>query len=224
MTITERITSRRTYQRTIPIFIVALLIGIFLANYFFVYDPLKAITNELSLWGIIITAGTLLFGNLILVIVKARSLTTKQTRRERFDAVTFLSVAALIVVLGLVDPRGIRGSSFLLVYGITTSLLSTALWTNAHLYYVWAVIQRLVRVRTLEVAVLAISTLLIIFYNTPFTIVLVPQFSPLGEWIITVVNRAVQRATAACLAVTGIVVVVRGLVGKEPGLIEMEMA
>jgi hypothetical protein len=37
-------------------------------------------------------------------------------------------------------------------------------------------------------------------------------------------NKAVQRATAACLAVGGIVIMVRALAGKEPGLIEMEMA
>ena len=207
-----------------PIFIVSVFLGIFLADYFLVSDELKAVTTELSLWGVIITAGTLLFGNVAIIVIKARELSQRQPRKALFDTVTFLGVAALFVILGIVDPQSTRGAIFLALYTPTMSMMSQTLWTNAHLYYVWAVIQRLVRVRTLEVAVLAISTVLIIFYNTPATKVVFPPFHPIGEWIVTVANRAVQRATAACLAISGIVIVVRSLAGKEPGLIEMEMA
>jgi len=216
--------SRRTYQRTVPIFIVSVFLGIFLVDYFLVSDELKAVTTELSLWGVIITAGTLLFGNVAIIVIKARELFQKQPRRALFDTATFLGVAALFVILGLADPNSVRGAMFLALYVPTMSMMTQTLWTNAHLYYVWAVIQRLVRVRTLEVAVLAIATVLIIFYNTPATKVVFPPFHPMGEWIVTVANRAVQRATAACLAISGIVIVVRSLAGKEPGLIEMEMA
>jgi hypothetical protein len=221
----EQIISRRSYQRTIPVFIVSILVGIFLVEYFIAYEPLTALTDELSLWGVIITAGTALFGNVAVIIVKAQLLRQKQTRRELFDIATFLGVAALFVILGLADPEGISGQTlFLALYTPTMSMVSRTLWTNAHLYFTWAVIQRLVRVRTLEVAVLAIACMFLIFYNTPVTIVAVPAFHPIGEWIVTVLNKAVQRATAACLAVGGIVIMVRALTGKEPGLIEMEMA
>ena len=163
----EQIISRRSYQRTIPIFIVSVLVGIFLVEYFIAYEPLTALTDELSLWGVIITAGTALFGNVAVIIVKAQLLRQKQTRRELFDIATFLGVAALFVILGLADPEGISGQTlFLALYTPTMSMVSRTLWTNAHLYFTWAVIQRLVRVRTLEVAVLAIACMLLIFYNT----------------------------------------------------------
>ena len=222
---TQQAMTRRTYQRTIPIFIVAFLIGIFLVEYFIAYEPLTGLTDELSLWGVIITAGTALFGNVALIIVKGRSLMARpKTTKELFDILVFLGVVVIFVVLGVVDPEGINGPLFLALYTPTLSMMGTTLWTNAHLYYTWAVIQRLVRVRTLEVFVLAVSCMFLIFYNTPVTIVAVPQFHPIGEWIVTVLNKAVQRATAATIAVGGIVTVVRAIIGKEPGLIEMEMA
>jgi hypothetical protein len=81
----EQIISRRSYQRTIPVFIVSILVGIFLVEYFIAYEPLTALTDELSLWGVIITAGTALFGNVAVIIVKAQLLRQKQTRRELFS-------------------------------------------------------------------------------------------------------------------------------------------
>jgi hypothetical protein len=221
---TQQGITRRTYQRTIPVFLVSILVGIFLVEYFFAYEPLTTLTDELSLWGVIITNGTVLFGSVALIIIKGRSLFARpKTTKEVFDLVVFLGVVALFVILGLVDPQGINGELFLMLYTPTLSMMSTTLWTNAHLYYTWAVIQRLVRVRTLEILVLAVSCVFLIFYNTPATIAVIPQFHPIGEWIVTVLNKAVQRATAATIAVGGIVTVLRALVGKEPGLIEMEM-
>jgi hypothetical protein len=221
---TEQAISRRMYQRTVPIFLVSILAGIFLVEYFIAYEPLTGLTGELSVWGSIITAGTVLFGNVAVILIKGRQLSGERTSKETFDIVVFLGAVALFVILGLSNPDTISSETFLLLYTPTMSMMSTTLWTNAHLYYVWATIQRLVRVRSLELFVLALATVLLIFYNTPVTVTVVPQFNPIGEWIVTVLNKAVQRATAACLAVGGIVIMVRALAGKEPGLIEMEMA
>jgi hypothetical protein len=201
-----------------------LLTGIFIAQYFLASDALTAVTTELNQWGIIITAGTLLFGNVAIIVIKGRELTKKQPRKALFDTAVFLGVAALFVILGLVDPKSTKGAIFLAIYTPTMSMMSQTLWTNAHLYYDWSIIQRLVRVRTLEVAVLAFTTLLVAFYNTPFIKYLYPPFGPIGEWITVKANGAVQSATAICLGIASIVIVVRALAGREPGLIEMEMA
>lgn len=219
----KKVISRRIYQRTVPIFLVSLLAGIFLVEYFFIYEPLTVLTDELSAWGSIITACTVLFGNIAVILIKARQLKVERTRKQIYDIVVFLGTALIFIILALAVPNNVNDENYLLLYTPLMAMMGTTLWTNAHLYYVWAVIQRLVRVRSLEIFVLALSCVLLIFYNTPSLVSMVPQFHPIGEWIVTVLNKAVQRATALCLAISGIVMMVRALAGKEPGLVEMEM-
>jgi len=215
--------SRRIYQRIFPLFIVSLVTGLLIAEYFISFDPLTSLKNELSLWGVIVTTCTMIFANVALVWGNLRTLRRKASSKEIFNSVVFLGITLLFLALGLYDPGMTSGKMFLAVYVPTMGLIGTVIWINANIFFGWAAIQRMARIRTPEAAVLLLSFLFTVFYSMTILLAIWPPFNSIGEWIATVPNMAVQRGALGAAAVGGIVLGIRALVGKEPGLVEMEM-
>ena len=52
----------------------------------------------------------------------------------------------------------------------------------------------------------------------------IPQFEVIGDWIMKVPYTASNRGAMIAAGIGVVVLAIRALVGREPGLIEMEMA
>lgn len=222
--------SRRVYQRQIPLFIVSVVAAIFMAEYFTgnpeltppVKSPLTPVTAELSLWGTIIYAFTLLFGYVGLLRYQARRVQQRKTTKLAVLGGTCIGAAAVFSILGIVLPGGITGSQFRMWYTYIVAFAGGGMYTawvhhpyNSYRYF---------RLTSIESATMFLTWILIVLRELSMFVAIWEPFYAIGTWVEGVPNTAVQRAALAAYAVGSMVLALRALVWKEPGLVEMEMA
>jgi hypothetical protein len=220
--------SKRTYQRQIPLFIVSVVGAIFIAEYFTgnpeakVASPLTPLTAELSLWGTIIYAFTLLFGYVGLLRYQARRVQQRKTTRLAVLGGTCIGAATIFTILGIVSPGGITGSQYQLWYTYIVAYAGGGMYTawvhhpyNSYRYF---------RLTSIESATMFLCWILICLRELSMFVAIWEPFYAIGTWVEGVPNTAVQRAALAAYGVGAIVLALRALVWKEPGLVEMEMA
>jgi len=219
--------SKRVYQRQIPLFLAALITGIFIAEYFLVYEPLAALKKELTEWGTIISLFILLFGNLMLLASHIRKL----GQRDRLPGKEyFRSVVFIIFVIGFFalafasGPNLTSGALYMLVWTNTYGIMGIGIAVGHHTFFTWHAIKRIITLRTLDVAVLLITTIFSLFLYTTSVVAVAPQLGDLANWIKGIPNTAAQRAALAAAAIGGIVLGIRALVMRETGLIEAEVS
>lgn len=221
----SRVMSRRFYQRTIPIFIVSVLTGIFIAEYFVSYEPLRSLKEELTTWSTIISLFVLLYGNVVVFIMNSRRLATRRTRgKDMFKSVCFIGSAAFFAIIAFASgPKFTSGALFTLVWTVIYGTMGIGIALGSHTFFTWHAIRRLISVTSLDAIVLLVSTVFSLFsYMTSLSVVF-PQLLAIADWIKAIPNTASQRSALAAAAVGGIILGVRAIVGKEPGLIEREM-
>jgi uncharacterized membrane protein len=216
--------SRRIYQRQIPLFLIAVLAGIFIVEYFLVpIGPLTALKDELLAWGVNMSAVAILFGQIMLILWHGRVLMArKETPRRLFESGVFAAGFIAFGLLALSDPRTISGDLFTMLYLAFVMKFSQGIGSCGWPAQVNAVF-RMFKVTSLET--LTISTVYVVTwlrYLTAFT-AFVPIIIPVVDWIITVPHAAAQRAGLIGAAVGAIVIGIRALVGREPGLMEYEV-
>ncbi|MEM2921703.1 MAG: hypothetical protein QXF26_05230 [Candidatus Bathyarchaeia archaeon] len=101
--------SKRTYQRQIPLFLISLIAAILIIEYFAVpYQPLKALKDELTLWGVILTAMTLLYAQVTLLLGHIRRVVErKEVRRQIIESGIFIASFLFFAALALSHPATI---------------------------------------------------------------------------------------------------------------------
>jgi len=219
--------SKSIYQRQIPLFLIAVIAGVFIVEYFLIpIDPLKALKDELLAWGVNMSAVAIIFGQVMLLIWHGRVLSRagerKETRRRLFESGVFVGGFIAFGLLALSDPKTISGDLFTALYLAFVMKFSQGIGSCGWPAQVNAVF-RMFKVTSLET--LTIATVYIVTwlrYLTAFT-AFVPGIVPVVDWIIAVPHAAAQRAGLIGSAVGAIIIGIRALVGKEPGLMEYEV-
>jgi hypothetical protein len=226
----SRMTSKSFYQRSIPLFIVSLLVGIYIADYFAGYEgktggPLTPLTSELNTWGTIISLFILLFSNVVLLAMHFRTAARERVRRkELFRSVSFIGSAAFFVILAFASgPKLTSGPQYTLVWTAVYGTMGLGIAIGHHTFFTWHAMRRLRGVTSADGIALLVSTVLSLFLYTTAVTPVFPQFDAIANWIKGIPNTAAQRSALAAAAVGGIILGVRALVWKEPGLIEREM-
>jgi hypothetical protein len=221
LTVSRGIT-KSTYQRTVPTFLVSILAGILIIHYFAPSSPdFNRVQAEITQWGTILTAIAFIYGYISILMIHARRLIMrKATRREMFGStIVYVSFLAIMAIYFFV-PEGIESAfsgtwQFYLISFATTSVVID--WA----FHPFACV-RMFRVTSVEAAVMFVSWLVASMSQLSAWTLYIPWLGPMGDWIGAIPMTATQRAALACTAVSSIVLAVRALVGKEPGLIEVE--
>jgi hypothetical protein len=92
--------SKIFYQRTIPTFIVSVIAGIFIVEYFVPeFPPLRDLTTELTLWGTILYSCSLLFGIVILLMTMARRAQRRRSGKFTGGRAVLMSATCLGAVM-----------------------------------------------------------------------------------------------------------------------------
>lgn len=217
--------SKLFYQRTIPTFIVSIVAGIFIVEYFLPENPpLVTLTTELTLWGTIIYSCSLLYGIIILVMLMIRRAETRRSGKFTGTRAVIMSATCLgtIVVFTLIA----------LVTGSTTNpdfqfwYTYVVAYAAGGFYSAWVHhpynSYRYFRFSSIESSLMFITWLFISFRELSSIVAIWPPFYDIGTWIEGVPNTAAQRAMLATTGLGAIVLGVRAIVGKEPGMIEVE--
>jgi hypothetical protein len=187
------------------------------------YAPLIAIKDELSLWGVVLTAFTLLYAQVTLLLAHIRRVVEKKGGRRRIiESGIFLASFLGFLALALSHPATIYGPIFALIFTAIIVKFQLGFQSCGWPAQVNAVF-RMFRVTSLESATICICYILTWLFNLPFFRFYVPALGPIGVWIATVPSMAGQRAGLIAAAIGAIIVGVRALVGKEPGLMEVEV-
>jgi hypothetical protein len=214
--------SRRLYQRTIPLFIVSLVAGIMIVEYFVVPGTiLTTLKEEIQLWGSVIGTLTLAFGYLMLVMRYGRSIYRRETGRPLLNAAATIGSLIFFLAIGLAFEGGNTGPEFLLLYGYIPMYVSTAsgMYWPHHTYNPF----RLFKWTSPEAIALYLGWILTLLGEMSALVAIWPPFADITYWIQSVPQTGTNRAALAAAAISGIVLGIRALAGREPGLIEMEI-
>jgi len=232
MTQTEEISraasTRRLYQRVIPTFLVSFLATILVIMYFFaplgrttagkVIDP---ITPEFTQWGSIVTTLSFLFGYLSIPLIHVRRLIARKVNKKMLfgSAVSLISLGLMLIIIYL-GPGGSGG----VVYSTWNLYMIGFVNNGMRADWAWHPYTsfRIMRITALESGLFVVSFILAVLSQLPMVTYLAPVLGTAGDWIGSIPTTASMRAGLACSGVSSIVLFVRSLVGREPGLIEVE--
>lgn len=217
--------SKRIYHMRIPIFIVSALAAFFIVQYFAAYNtPMADLNNEILLWSTIIASLAGLYGTTILVLMHVRRLSEGRDlpgyRRNVFRSGSLLGMALVLMAIALVYPGLQNGDVFQFWYLAIPGMAAVAS-QMAWVFHAHAPI-RVFRITSIETAIFFASWLFVCTGELTVLVVVWPPFATIDNWIRTVVNPTGERASIAAAAVGAMVLAVRTLGMKEPGLIEME--
>jgi len=221
--------TRRIYQRQIPIILVSAIATLIIIEYFTV--PPKAVTpyevtvraakDELGLWSSIVYNFVLAFGYLTLVVNHGRRVMEAKRSRRTYLSALLLGAVVAFLILGFASPGGFTGAQYTDLYKYLV------IYAGAGMYSAWVHhpynCYRYFRFTSTYSTLFFITWLFVVFRELPVIVSIYPPLYDVGTWIETVVNASAQRAALAAAGVGTIILGVRGLVGKEPGLIEMEL-
>lgn len=224
--------SKRLYQKTIATFLISFLIGIVLLEYFVDYKPLKTFVDNTVQWGTIISALSGVMALAFLVTNNVRGLSRNISAEKRdlkrlVGNAIFLGVYVMYIALGISDPKLEQGTNFTLLFITTTALISIGIYSMGEINASWMSILRLSNMNTLETYVLFAGFLIRSLVRPATTTVfyaIFPNLVVVQDWLQYVPYGAVMRATNAAAGIGGIVLGIRALALKEPGLVEMEVS
>jgi len=229
MTATEQIASRRTYQRTIPLAIMSFLIVVLTVQYFnpdsSASNPLNSFKTGLLGMGTSVALLVQIFGVFTLLLWRTRSVVrrTGGINRQVYSSVVFLLVFVIFILLGLSTPQLNNGATYQLLYMTFIGTLTTTATGIKFVHHAFWTFRLFASVSTPESAVLFLAWLFTYIRESAFLTAAWSGFQLIGDTIELYVFAAASRALLLSTAVAAMIIAARALVGKEPGLIDMEM-
>jgi hypothetical protein len=215
---------RRVYQRNIPLALCAAVIVIVLSHYFAVKnEPTRILNATVTQWTVIITAIAMLYGQVALILSRTRRLILRRgNRKTLYNDAVLIGSFLFVIILGLALPGGETDPTFVLVYSGTIALIEIGIGALRCVYHAWTSFRILSRVSTLEPAVFLVAFFLTALRELTSAVAILPPIGPAASWLMDVPNMAVTRAVVAAAGIGSLVLGMRAVVGREPGLIEVE--
>jgi len=215
--------SKVIYQRQIPLAIVAIWSLIMVAAFYLNIPVLATIRDELVLWGVVIAYMLLLFTNVILVWGNLKTLASSEERgRERQRAFWFLLALVTVIGIAVINYPAMENSEAWTSYDLTIRYSLVGLQLFSVSGWTWAEYVRLRRVMSLEGLIFYAVFINQICSKVSVLVAIFPPFVDISTWISSVPHAGAMRAALACMGLGALALGIRGFVGKEPGILEME--
>src|SRR3990170_831319 len=177
-------------RREAPIIIVAVTALLQIMGYFITQPTLKRASDELLVWGTILSAFTLGVGVYGTVMVHVRRIRNR-TAGFWYHSVWFTILFSSMVIIGL--TLGVNYWAYQWLYNnILSNLWQTMLGTTG--FFVIYAAYRAFRARSFEAAILLTSGILTAFKNMLVLRVFWGPFYAIGDWIFSVPQMAASRA------------------------------
>ncbi len=220
--------SRRFFRRLIPAFIISLLIGIGIADYYVSNPLLNNLQNEITREGTIISAFIGVVATIYLIWMNFlqiySNVSGKRNNKTLFSSSVFIVVYVIFCGLALSTPQLTAGTVYTLVYTTILGYLTTVFFANSSIWGSWMIFVKVGRMHTLEGFVLLFAVLVRMFTTPVLFYAIYPPINDLNVWLQQVPDAAVQRAVLGCASVGSVILALRALVNKEPSLAETEAA
>lgn len=217
--------SKRIYQRQLPVFIVSFFMTILLVNYYAVEIPvLKSISSEFLAWGAMIALIQMAFGYMSLMRMHIQRIS--RIGKEKFDRRSFKSIVVMgtfvvFILLGLIGGQGEASTGFQYWYGAIVAM--AGLWPVLEWVSHYYSPMKMFKVVNIETAVMVAVWVLACLREMPAVVVFFPWAETIGDWIMRVPFTAANRGVMITAGIGVVVLAVRALIGREPGLVEQEI-
>ncbi len=177
------------FRRQILSVAIAIGVGVVvLLQQFISNETLDGIVNTLVGWGIIIAAYALLLG-----LANALLFHTKRiVKRDAQLPFSILILVSALVVFLIVLPSGGAGSASVWVMRYIYQPLE-ATFLALLVFFIATAVYRALRVRTWEMALFALSAIVVLIGSAPFMQVVSPLFPAAREWVVNVPALAGAR-------------------------------
>jgi len=218
--------SKRAYQRNIPIFVCSFIIGLLVIQYLVKYEPIDVARGSVLVWSNIITLLVWSFAIVILIINNSMRLVgkVKTDRRLKYESAIILGTMIFFILLAFSDPKQEASATFSTVYLGIGGAITMATWAVAITHFSYNIWKRIVTsALTPEIIVFLLIYFFTFFREMTIVTTYFPQAVVIGDWIEKVPYATAMRAVTIITAVGTLIVALRALAGKEPGMIEMEV-
>jgi hypothetical protein len=206
------------YKRSVPQYLLTLIVAVFLIEYALPEGPLTIVKNELALWLTIIASFTFFIAAVTLVIRYARDLTGAKEGSGMLYAIEFFVI--FVAYIGIAFATGgISGDSYTWLYTNIHGNLSQAVWVFYVFLEPWAAYKAF-QLRSKEAIILAITGLTYILYLAPSIPAVVPFIGDFANWIVNVPAKGGARGAIITMGVGALLLSLRMLTGKEKGIVD----
>jgi hypothetical protein len=217
------VTSKRLYQRHLPLFLAAAVVGLFIIQ--FLTGAIKPQIDFLTKTGTTLSFFTRAFGIVILLLYTVRRLTTEKDYTSKEWYVSFVTLLSFLFIFlwPLVAEGGIDNPLFKNFYLYTIGFIEVP---TAHLGCAFgyaAALIRYLRVKDIESGVFALSMFLYIFRELTLFPAIWTGFSTIGTYVEDTIGTPTKRTLVLVAAISALIIGVRTLVGRERGIIEEEV-
>jgi len=197
-------------RREIPVAIAFVIGLLLLVEYFVAVPEMTAVARTIQSWGVVFAAMALGVGALTLGAYYYGHI------RRRTPGTWYLCLWSLLVMV-LTITIGVLGTTrhpmYIWLYSNIYFPLSA---TTVSLlgYFVVSAAFRAFRARNVESALLLLTAIIVMLANIPYGRVIWSGFEAVSAWVLNVVNLGAFRGIQLGIAVGGIMVGIRRLVGR----------
>lgn len=198
-------------KRQIPTIIAAVLTVFMLLDFFLAVPILRAVSNDIQTWTVVISAFAMGLGVVILVRNNVRII----RRRERnwpFHA-WGLILLSVMIVLGQIGPQATHPSYVWLFTNAVVPLTGTMYTLLA--FYVATAAYRAFRARNIDTVLVLVSGLFALMTMAPIGAAIWGGFPIIGNWFLNVANMAGMRGIIIGIGIGVVTLGIRTILGYE---------
>jgi hypothetical protein len=204
----------RFVRSTLVVWITAVVAALYLINQY----TTAPITNQLGFlsgWGAILTSFMTIIAYITYIRFHARRIMQKSERWYFSPMAIFIAIAT--VVIGQVLPLKTKDPTYIWLYfNIILTLFLASM--SMRFFIQVAAIFRAFRAKTIESALLLITTVIMVLATMPYIVGNFPAVNEFGMWILNHPSRAANRAGIIVSAIGATGMAIRVWLGKERGL------
>jgi hypothetical protein len=204
----------------IPIFIVSVLVGIYVVEEFFNAPFLSPIKTGLDNWGSIILAVAAIFGYFFMVTNRIRRLGRQVQQpwsKETFANAVVLIMFFIFAILAFIETTA--GPNYSMLFSYLPGYVTP---TGFHGYFGLYTLYRLVRYDDMYTLLYFGTFAFKSFAAIGVVQFYIPAIYSLYQWIRYVPYNATFMGTLAAGGIGMVILGIRAIIGREPGLIELE--
>lgn len=212
------------YQKTIPLILMALLAALQIFDFYIPNTFLKAPVQELVKWGNINAQWVLMYSFVFLFIVHIRRIIRPPDAKSRPYARPLSTIFALsfllLLVYALIVPGGQNNVNF------NTIWMYIIGYASAGVYYVWITMgyqsYQFLRFTSLDGSIFVITWFFTMTKETPvFPYLNKFIFNDIAIWFESTIGMNAQRGMVIAAGVGVVIIIIRALMLREPGIIGM---
>jgi len=214
--------TRRTYQRQIPLILLSIVSFLMTVAYYLNIPALSDVKSGLSLWTVNITNIVYIYGVTTLLLYHINRVRRPDQRVPFRRSLIFILLFVFFGALGLLLPGGFADPDYSYTYTNLVGAVGIAFGAISALYAFPAVLRLMRRVRTIEGIVFVILSFVYSLRNITSWTASFPVFVDIATWLQLVPVAGAMRGAYIAAAVGLVIICIRAIIGREPGLAEAE--